>query len=909
MYENSAQSLLTVVYEENYLKRELYALIKEEESIFDFIQKSALDGLWFWDLENPENEWMNPKFWTTLGYDPDDMPHKAAAWQDIINQDDLALALDNFNKHCANPSYPYDQVVRYQHRLGHTVWIHCKGIVVRDDKGDPKRMLGAHTDVTQLKKAEIKLQKQVERYEHIIDGTNIGTWEWNVQTGETVYNESWAGILGYTLLELEPVSIKTWTNSMHPDDLEKSNKALQDHIDGETPFYEFEARMKHKNGHWIWILDKGKVVSRNMKGDPEWVIGSHQEITQQKKDLTKHKLFIEQAPSAIAMLDTNMCYLAHSKKWKIDYKIKDDDIIGKSHYEIFPEIGEEWRKDHQDCLSGKVLRSDEDKFERADGSVQWIAWELHPWYKDNNKVGGVIMLTTDITRTKKAELELKLSERRFRGNFENAAIGMAILNLEGKWIEVNKTLCDILGYTTKELMGLTFQDITHPDDLEADLGLVQELLDEKRSYYHMEKRYFHKNGSIIYVILSASIIRDENKKPLHFISQITDITPRMKAREKLQETLNTLEGVLEASTQVSIVGTDTNGKITTFNKGAENLLGYSKEEMIMKNSPAIFHLESEVIERGKTLSEELEEDVSGFEVFVALPKRDKFDTREWTFVRKDGTQFPVQLTVTAIKENNNIIGYLGVAAEITEIKKVEKEIKSLLAVANNQNDRLKNFAHIVSHNLKSHSGNFNMLLDLYIQENPECEKNEIIQLFRMASGNLTETIKHLNEVVLMNTSVDQNMVGINLHSIIDNVMNNTLLSSRKANVKIVNAVDKKLKVLGVSAYLDSIILNFTTNGIKYRSPERDSYVILSAFIEGDYAVLSVEDNGLGIDLDKHHAKLFGMYKTFHDNEEARGIGLFITKNQVEALGGKIEVESEVNEGTTFKIYMKYEKEN
>ncbi|WP_062055423.1 PAS domain S-box protein [Aquimarina longa] len=908
MYKNiSESSLLEAKTEGEYLKKELYALIRKDESIFDFIQESALDGIWFWDLDNPENGWMNPKFWNTFGYNPKDIPHQSSVCLDIINKEDLAQAINDFNKHCKNPMHPYDQVVRYQHKMGNTVWIHCKSIVIRDEKGKPVRMLGAHTDITKLKKTELNLQKQVEHYQHIIDGTNIGTWEWNVQSGEVIYNERWAKIIGYSLLELHPTSIKTWTNNVHPDDFKKSEQALQDHFEGKTPIYELEARMKHKNGDWVWILARGKVVSWTVKGEPEWMIGAHQEITKQKKDQEKYRLFIEQAPSTIAMFDTNICYIAYSKKWIADYKLKDENIIGKSHYEIFPEIGSEWKQDHQDCLSGKILRCDEDRFEREDGSVQWISWELHPWYKDDNKIGGIIMLTADITRTKEAEIKLKVSEKTFRGNFENAAIGMAITGLDGKWSKVNETLCNILGYTSEELMRLNFQDITHPDDLEADLDLVQELLDGKRSFYHMEKRYLHKNKGIVNVILSASIIRDENESPLYFISQVTDITPRIHAREKLEKALSQLEGIFEASTRVSIVQTDLNGVITKFNKGAENLLGYKRAEVVGKETIKIIHLKEEMLKYGEELSSKLERKVDGFNIFKISLKKEKHITKEWTHVRKDGTQFPVQLTTTAIKNADKITGYLGVATDISEIKKVEKEIKSLLQVANDQNERLKNFAHIVSHNLKSHSGNFNMLLDFYIQENPSIENDEIIKLFRMASRNLTETISHLNEVVLMNTSVDQNLVRLNLNLAITKVMSGITLSARKAEVTIINRVDKSVNVLGVCAYMDSILLNFITNSIKYRSLERDSYVILNTYIDGDFVVLTVKDNGLGIDLNAHHAKLFGMYKTFHQNEDARGIGLFITKNQVEALGGKIDVESKVNQGTTFKIYLKHEK--
>jgi hypothetical protein len=148
---------MNIKNDNNYLKKELYELIKSDESIFDFIQYSSLDGLWYWDLENPENEWMNSSFWTTLGYNPEEMPHKSSAWQDIINQKDLEVALDNFTKHCENPKHPYDQIVRYRHKNNSIVWIRCRGMVIRNNTGKPIRMLGAHHDITRLKKTEQEL--------------------------------------------------------------------------------------------------------------------------------------------------------------------------------------------------------------------------------------------------------------------------------------------------------------------------------------------------------------------------------------------------------------------------------------------------------------------------------------------------------------------------------------------------------------------------------------------------------------------------------------------------------------------------------------------------------------------------------------------------------------------------------
>lgn len=142
---------------EHYLKKELYEAIRQSPDLFDFIQEAALDGLWYWDLEQPENEWLSPRFWQVLGYDPQEKQHLSSEWQSIINADDLAAAQVNLQNHCDDPNHPYDQVVRYRHRDGSTVWVRCRGMAIRNAQGQAIRMLGAHNDISDLKRTEMML--------------------------------------------------------------------------------------------------------------------------------------------------------------------------------------------------------------------------------------------------------------------------------------------------------------------------------------------------------------------------------------------------------------------------------------------------------------------------------------------------------------------------------------------------------------------------------------------------------------------------------------------------------------------------------------------------------------------------------------------------------------------------------
>ena len=156
----------------HYLKEELYDLLKSNSQIFDFLQIGSLDGMWYWDLEHPEHEWMSPEFWKLFGIDPETRRHTPDEWQDLIHPDDLATALDNFHKHLEDANHPYDQIVRYRHVDGHYVTVRCRGLAIRDESGKPIRMLGAHNDLTLLKQREEELNAKNALLEREVQRAN-----------------------------------------------------------------------------------------------------------------------------------------------------------------------------------------------------------------------------------------------------------------------------------------------------------------------------------------------------------------------------------------------------------------------------------------------------------------------------------------------------------------------------------------------------------------------------------------------------------------------------------------------------------------------------------------------------------------------------------------------------------------
>lgn len=225
-----------------------------------------------------------------------------------------------------------------------------------------------------------------------------------------------------------------------------------------------------------------------------------------------------------------------------------------------------------------------------------------------------------------------------------------------------------------------------------------------------------------------------------------------------------------------------------------------------------------------------------------------------------------------------------------------------MAVTEDQNERLRNFAHIVSHNIRSHSSNLSSLVHFMQVVSNEDEKAKLFAMLTMSVNKLEETIQNLNEIITVNQNLKKPAVQRNLKNEVNNTIEVLSGEVRRTGMFISVDIDDDLTVQVIPAYLDSILLNLLSNAIKYQSPFVKSSLRIAARCTDEHTILSFADNGVGIDLERNGSKIFGMYETFHDNEDARGFGLYITKNQIEAMGGKIEVESNVNVGTTFHIY-------
>ncbi len=536
---------------ENYLKKELYQLIKTDSTLFDFIQEGSLDGMWYWNLENIEDEWLSPRFWEVLGYDPKKKKHSSSEWQDIIFKDDLKEATDNLYKHLQNPKHPYDQIVRYKHKDGSTVWIRCRGIVIRDQSGKAIRMLGAHTNITDIKQIEKERTESEEKYRLLYETMSQGVVYQNSDGYITSVNPSAEKILGLSLSQMQG---KT---SMDPrwkmiDEYGKS-------IPGENHPTMVALRTRKTVGpvvrgvyhpeddRYVWLNIIAIPLFANGDEKPNQAYATFEDITEKRnadaevayrKNLLQY--VIGHGNQGIAVHDNNLNYVYVSDKYCEMYNV-DKDIIGKHHYEVFPDLPQKWRDVHQRTLKGEILRGDRDIFKRADGSIEYTRWLSQPWYDQEGEIAGIIIYTEIINELVNTEVELQKTVDQLQRVMDNLTIGIAVNSVdpEVKFEYMNDNFPTFYGTTKEALMKAgSFWDEVYEDETfreEIKQKVLEGLASDDPKLKRWENVPITKNGKVVRYI-TAQGVNVPNSSLI--ISMVMDVTEQKKKEEDIIYTSN-----------------------------------------------------------------------------------------------------------------------------------------------------------------------------------------------------------------------------------------------------------------------------------------------------------------------------------------------------------------------------------
>ena len=244
---------------------------------------------------------------------------------------------------------------------------------------------------------------------------------------------------------------------------------------------------------------------------------------------------------------------------------------------------------------------------------------------------------------------------------------------------------------------------------------------------------------------------------------------------------------------------------------------------------------------------------------------------------------------------------IGTHVDITEYAENEQKVTDTFNLVVKQNSKLQNFAHIVTHNLKQHAGNFESLLNLYEEAETESEKTEMLDYLKTLSQSLSKTITDLSEIVTVQSKEKTSINKLFINNEINSILNSLDYFIKDNKALINNKCNSSCYIYFNTSYFQSIIQNLINNAVKYKHPDRNPEINITSKCVNNILEITISDNGIGIDLDKFGNAIFGLYKTFHNNENSEGVGLYLVKNQLEAFNGSISVSSRVNYGTTFTI--------
>lgn len=797
--------------------------------------------------------------------------------------------------------------------MRHYQWIDTP---IFDIEGRAIEFQSVGIDITERKQTEEKLRESQLRVELALKGANMGMWDWYVQTGEAVFNDRWAEMIGYSLQELAPMNIQTWVGKSHPDDLATSNRLLAEHFSRKSEFYECEARLQHKNGDWIWVVDRGKVVEWDADDKPVRMSGTHLDITQRKRTELALRLreeqyrgLMESLDSAVHTMDTKGTFLFINSEAAQQLGSSPSDFIGKTLQQLFPpQVA-----DRQLERLRKVIQEDREIVTEWQGVIQgesrWYRTSMQPIHDETGRVIYVLSNSTDIHDLKMAqqgllELNRTLEERvrqrtaEVQDLYENAPIGYHSLDVNGIVIMVNQTHLNWLGYTREEIIGHSITDFFTPVSQDA-FEAVFPVFKQQGWIRDLEMDLLRKDGTSIPVLISATAVYDEHGTYSASRSAVFNNTMRRQAELALRESEEQTRLLFEESPDAVILLNDS-VRIVQMNRAFELITGYASDVLIGRTLDSMDLIPREqIVQLGVAIAQH-------------LSSRNRFAAAEMSL-----KQFNGEIRVVAARVFGLIIRgrqhYLASMRDIT----TEKHVAETLRRANTELERAARtkdeFLANMSHELRTPLNAILALSEGLLEQvrGPLNERQQAALRSIEASG------RHL--LALINDILDLSKVEAGRSDIqIETVM---VVEVCQASLQFVKEVAGK-KALMLAFQLNNqlatvqadpkrlkqMLVNLLSNAVKF-TPAKGR-VSLEVEVDPTAGVVrfAVQDTGIGIAVDDM-GRLFKPFTQLDSSlsrqHEGTGLGLALVHSLTELHGGSITVESEVGKGSRFTIALPY----
>lgn len=639
--------------------------LKENNEKFDFAMDTAGVGTWEWDLVNNDLTFSS-RWYTMLGYSRNEFSGDIQSWKKIWHPDESDMNTEVMGQFMAGKNEKFELIHRMKHKDGHWVWIMTRGYSFCNAEGKPYLLVGFNVDISKSQEEKNRNMAEREKFANIIEATNAGTWEWNVQTGENKYNSRWAEIVGYTLDELSPITEDTWISLVHPDDLKKSDEEIETLFFRKKEYYSLACRMKHKDGHWVWVLDKGKVITWTEDGKPLYMFGTHIDITESKmmemeikESEDNYRFLVESSYDIVYRIGTDGKFTFLSKAFENILGHKTAEAIGRSftpfvHPDDVPKIHDFFKRINE---SGQRGETTEYRLLHKNGTYRWFTTNAIPIWDEDNVIMGFAGTARDITEVKAANMAL-IEQKDELERFFNVNIDFfCISDMMGKFKKINQAWERNLGYDPSSLIDKNALDYVHPDDIELIKSSIRRMSYEKKEVsfvirfqradggYRTLEWKAQSSGELIYAA-ARDVTENKNLENNLFIE-----------KELFKTTL--------LSVGDAVISTDSLGRVTIMNKVAERMTGWSIDVALGRPIEDVFNIYHS--ETGKPLQNRVRE---------ILRKGRSTGYSEMILISNDGREMLIEDSASQIKDNTgNISGVVIVFRDITAKKEREKKIE------------------------------------------------------------------------------------------------------------------------------------------------------------------------------------------------------------------------------------------